>query len=134
MSFSFKVRGIRESFDKSDKELNSAINSIARVEALNTLQDIKEATPVDTGRARNSWILTKNKRNFTRTGQGQLSIGALGPVPDDKIETLYITNGVPYIDKLNAGSSSQAPARFIERQLLKTYTPDGVLFETLNDN
>ena len=49
----------------------------------------------------------------------------LGPVPSDKIENLYITNGTPYIQELNAGSSVQAPARFIETTLSKYFNIKG---------
>jgi hypothetical protein len=51
---------------------------------------LKEATPVDTGNARDHWNCS-NK---------------------------VIENEVDYIDVLNKGSSSQAPAYFIEKTLL----------------
>lgn len=54
------------------------------------VQQLKQATPVDTGRARDGWFAT-----------------------DDKL-----INNVPYIDALNHGHSDQAPSHFIEKTLL----------------
>ena len=53
---------------------------------------LKAQTPVDTGAARDAWIV------------------------DDKGD---ITNKMPYIGELNSGSSIQAPAHFIEATVLK---------------
>lgn len=55
------------------------------------VEDLREATPVDTGRARDGWRAT-----------------------EDSIE-----NDVEYIDDLNQGTSQQAPARFVEATLLR---------------
>jgi hypothetical protein len=54
------------------------------------INKLKEATPVDTGNARDHWEFKDGE----------------------------IINTVEYIDKLNQGSSSQAPAYFIEKTLL----------------
>ena len=56
------------------------------------LTNIKEATPVDTGRARNGWRLIANN----------------------------IINEVPYVDDLNNGTSTREPLFFIERAVLNT--------------
>lgn len=90
------------------------------------------ATPVDTGRARMGWNATINEPSNEVPApapaghKGQSQGGSeFYPMPKIKssflrgvikvTDTLYITNRVPYIGKLNAGSSSQAPARFVER-------------------
>lgn len=52
---------------------------------------LKEATPVRTGKARDGW----------------------------KREGMSIVNEVEYIDKLNQGSSTQAPAHFIEKTIIQ---------------
>jgi hypothetical protein len=61
-----------------------------QAEMHNLLQELKDATPVDTGHARESWKIEGNK----------------------------IVNDAEYIDDLNAGSSQQAPSHFIERTVL----------------
>jgi hypothetical protein len=51
---------------------------------------LKEATPIDTGAARDGWTCDQNS----------------------------IMNDVEYVDALNSGSSQQAPKHFIEKTLL----------------
>ena len=54
-------------------------------------------TPVDTGAARQGWQLD--------------------------LPSLEITNSVPYIGRLNQGSSTQAPAGFVENAVDKNFKP-----------
>ena len=90
------------------------------------------STPVDTGRARFGWYVTVNAPSSAVPAKapdgwkGRSSGGSeYYPVPNivsnmdvgtitinDKV---FITNNVPYIQKLNKGSSKQAAARFVER-------------------
>jgi len=58
-------------------------------------------------------------------GNGGPAVSLLGPIPDSKVEALYITNGTPYIEDLNAGTSLQAPPRFIEKTLSKYFRVSG---------
>ena len=60
--------------------------------------DLREATPVDTGRAKDGWKRTR-------------------PLSVDDVA--YITNKVPYIGVLNDGHSKQAPQYFVEQTLLR---------------
>lgn len=53
---------------------------------------LRERTPIDTGQARASWII----------------------VPGPAGALLVVSEGAPYIRYLNLGSSSQAPAGFVE--------------------
>ena len=84
------------------------------------------ATPVDTGRARWGWNCSFVQPNFTipmAAPEGQKNYYGLdanrasntfrADIISGK-ETLYISNAVPYIIKLNEGWSRQAPARFFE--------------------
>lgn len=61
---------------------------------------LKTVTPVDTGQARSSW---KNSITF-RNGE---------------LRDAEITSDVDYMERLNSGSSQQAPAFFIEQVLTK---------------
>jgi hypothetical protein len=82
-------------------KLKSLVDS-RRVAKLSELVDkLKEATPVDTGNARDNW----------------------------KTDGKVIYNEVDYIENLNAGSSRQAPAYFVERTLLaqKGIYPSGTI-------
>jgi hypothetical protein len=73
------------------------------------IDDLVQATPIDTGRARAGWVSRQDGRNT------------------------IISNDVPYIEDLNNGHSKQAPSYFIEKVLLShgkaigailTKTPD----------
>ena len=133
MAIKIKLQGVKEEFDKLDKETTQTINELARIQALDTVVKLKMATPIDTGRARNSWNLSATKNSFKDAKTGVATMSTLPPASDKKIETLYLTNGTPYIENLNQGSSRQAPARFIEGVILSSnYNIDGVLFETIN--
>ena len=65
------------------------------------LPALREATPVDTGEAREGWRYEDGK----------------------------IVNDVDHIDELNGGSSKQAPAHFIEQSLLshEGVRPSGII-------
>lgn len=65
------------------------------------VEALREATPVDTGHARDSWRTDGSK----------------------------IYNDADYIQHLNEGSSEQAPSHFIEKTLLaqKGVNPDGII-------
>jgi len=129
MAFSVGITGAKNEFLKFDKEVTEFVNIINRSEALKTLNDLKEVTPVDTGRARSSWLLTATPGQFANALIDNSAI--LPPPSKRKVDKLYITNGVDYIEDLNSGSSQQAGARFIETTVLKRYNVNGVLFETL---
>jgi hypothetical protein len=71
------------------------------------LHNLKLATPVDTGLARDSWLLEKGK------------------------ESNVLSNPVEYIEHLNNGSSKQAPAYFIESTVLERAKPVGTVVTIL---
>jgi len=127
---SIKLLGVSETLESNDKEFIKTINQLNALQAFETLNALKAATPVDTGRARNSWILTEKENEFSKGELGGSNL--LGAPSEDKVTPLFITNGTPYIESLNEGSSKQAPARFVEQTVLsKNYNIEGVLFETI---
>ena len=126
-----KLTGVDKAFDELDEEVVETVNALARLQAFEATGALKDATPVDTGRARNSWALVENRNQFLDAKSGSQT-PFIGPPSKDEIEVLYITNGTPYIEDLNQGSSKQAPARFVETTMLKYFSVDGVLFETIN--
>ncbi len=85
-----KAIGIQKAIDNLRTEFDKK-NKVHIVNAKrNLLTALQEATPVDTGNARDSWEIT------------------------DK----GIVNTAPYITSLNEGSSAQAPVHFIEKTVL----------------
>jgi hypothetical protein len=126
MAVSVKITGIDSTFKDLSQETNKLINNAQRIAAFQAIADLQFKTPVDQGRARSSWLLTKTNR---QTYDSQVSRGKplvyLGPVRTDVVESLYLTNGTPYIQDLNAGSSLQAPPRFIETTVSKYFRTKG---------
>jgi hypothetical protein len=88
-----------------EKDFKKAVDRQAKVKLLNAVVALKNATPVDTGNARDNW----------------------------KIESNKIINEVEYIEHLNAGSSLQAPAYFVEKTLLaqQGIRPSGTIVRSL---
>lgn len=91
------------------------------------------ATPVDTGRARSNWLVeldvaaigtippyvpgsglgvgeTENASRAMEQGAG-----VIAKYKADKNREIHITNNLPYIQRLNEGSSQQAPENFVEQ-------------------
>lgn len=104
---------------------------------LDVTANLIETTPVDTGWARANWVpaigvpfvrslsdVTPSSSDVSgansaqQAGQGQLLRYKL---PNGKI---FVTNNVPYITKLNDGSSPQAPSGFVQRAITKAVTSD----------
>lgn len=91
---------------------------IAAVAAID--QVVVLATPVDTGRARANWQVGLNapKRgalleNFDKGGSSTISRNRTAARGTRAGETVYISNNLPYINRLNEGYSAQAPANFV---------------------
>ena len=92
---------------------------------LNVTANLVEDTPVDTGWARANWVPQIGSPRSTTAGtrmaaeNGQINLGpqssGLSSVLRYKLgPNVHITNNVPYIESLNAGSSRQAPSAFIQ--------------------
>ena len=109
----------------------SKIESAMKMALVECLRQLTISTPVDTGRARWGWFVTVGSPSTEippeapKGWNGESSGGTAYFAPPDVASrtnitvsadsTSYITNNVPYIVKLNNGSSKQAPARFAER-------------------
>lgn len=99
-------------------------DTVRRV-ALAATQTLITSTPVDTGAARSNWQVglggpVDDVREPLATGAS-----ATGPAISAAQEEiagfvegeLYISNPLPYIGRLNEGSSSQAPEGFVEKAI-----------------
>lgn len=87
----------------------------------NTYREIVENTPVDTGHAVSNWILSKNKPFPDVVGSKtavnhRKSLDSLSEIQNYKVKdgSIFLTNNVNYVPILNAGSSTQAPAGFVQ--------------------
>ena len=93
---------------------------VTRATAVAASETVTLATPVDTGRARGNWQIglgTPVRRETDandRSGQETITRNSRRVAARVPGQTIFISNNVPYIVELNAGSSSQAPAGFVE--------------------
>ena len=97
------------------------------------LNDLLSVTPVDSGKAISNWQVTLDtppqealpayypgKQGSTQVICQTAALEAAQAVLKAKRpgQTLYISNVLPYIRRLNDGYSGQAPAGFVERSIL----------------
>lgn len=104
---------------------------IVRTAFLAIDQAVVLATPVDKGTARSNWLPgfdnpVSGQREAFVPGDGgstgganaQAAIDAAKELADgydgDQHKSLHLTNNLPYIARLNEGSSTQAPELFVE--------------------
>ena len=97
----FKVTTNKALEKELRKKLENAAESELQIVGQLALTELELVTPVDTGLAADSWDLS---------------------FEGNKLE---LTNKQDYVKYLNAGSSKQAPANFIEQVLLSYGTPKG---------
>jgi hypothetical protein len=121
--------------------LNRFVEQIIKKLVLDIVANLQAApseggTPVLTGWARANWVpnigsaldQTAGTRAQAEAGQlsGASAAGVAQVVTEYKLARgpVHITNNVPYILKLDAGSSKQAPAGFIRRGIIKAIRVD----------
>ena len=100
-------------------ELEEEVVNVARAVTFTFVRNVVYATPEDTGRAQGNWFVginrpirqTKpNRRAGQATSEGQQKIfNSKAKWPD-----YWVSNNLPYIERLNDGYSDQAPAKFVE--------------------
>lgn len=115
-------RGFAKKMRAWADDIPKQVNEVKKQVASEIILQVVPATPVLTGQARSNY--------HTAINEPDRSILAFGPFTKDGYrsiaqmrqviprvkpgEPLYITNNLPYIYKLNDGSSKQAPKNFIE--------------------
>jgi len=98
-------------------------DELTRRVALAVLSEVVVSTPVDTGRARGNWLvglggpdepgLDEQRANADRSGQRAIRRGSERIRDRRPGQQIFVSNNVPYIGRLNDGSSAQAPAGFV---------------------
>ena len=122
-------------------QIENSATRIVKATSSRALRSLVRNTPVDKGIARSNWRVgvgaptraviaayapgSKLGINESANASAAISAGlariqSVRGVSGRGLETaIYITNAVPYIGKLNSGSSTQAPAGFVETALLE---------------
>jgi hypothetical protein len=99
-----RIKGIESTISSVKQKVAQKLEAERRAKMEKLVSDLKAATPVDTGEARDGW----------------------------KIEGNSVVNRVDHIGVLNSGSSKQAPLHFVERTVLaqEGLIPNGVIVKT----
>jgi len=132
----------RSAATKINEAIQKFVARVIRKLTTDTVANLQRApskggTPVDTGWARANWIAsigtpvttTAGTRADAEAGKIDKSAAEQGLVnilayTSPKIGNVYISNNVPYIELLNAGTSKQAPPMFVEMAIQKAITQD----------
>ena len=90
---------------------------VVRGGVINLFNNIVKRTPVDTGRARGNWFtsISAPSRQVTESTSEAASYAGVSNYVStwDVSKPIYITNNLPYIMRLEYGSSKQAPAGWV---------------------
>ena len=112
--------------DKIKVQLSNATEKEAKRLVLGIHEELARTTPVDTGWARSNWLLSVGAPIEKTAGSKELIDLNAGGVGVGKIlgwkftqGPAYDTNNVPYIRKLNGGSSKQAAKNFVSLAIQK---------------
>jgi hypothetical protein len=107
--------------DKLAKRIESLIERACKALILEINKELRRSgtgTPVDTGHARASWIPAVGAPSLVEPvgTDTSLATACTAQVMAYKLAqgTLYLSNVAPYIRRLNAGHSQQAPIMFVE--------------------
>jgi hypothetical protein len=78
-------------------------------------------TPVDTGRARGNWQATLDSPATEETENESMSVALAGVAANlGKVNDVsFLANNLPYIEELEDGSSKQAPAGMVRRNMAR---------------
>jgi hypothetical protein len=100
-------------------EQRARVSLITRKVALEALRRVVQKSPVDTGRFRGNWNVAVGAPNTAATaaldpsGGQVLASGTAQIGSATGLAPIFVTNSLPYAQKLEEGSSQQAPAGIV---------------------
>lgn len=127
------LKDLAKRLRKRADDLPEAANRVAKQVAQTIVNDLAHVTPVDTSQAISNWQLGIDDRpdtpiepHYPGERGSTYSASASQTIEEAEAElktkqpgqTIYISNVLRYIGRLNEGSSAQAPAGFVERAVL----------------
>lgn len=113
--FAKRMRTIAANLEGNAEELIQKV-------ALAVDTNVVIATPVDTGRARGNWQASIGSPKRSKLGPRSASAtiaeaqAVIAGYKDG--DTIYLSNNLPYIRRLNDGWSAQAPKSFVQIAIL----------------
>ena len=110
------------------RQVETGASQALRATALVINQTVILATPVKFGHARANWqigidiAVTEEIDENDLSGAATISRNAATIRVSKPKRSIILSNNVPYIGRLNEGSSSQAPAQFVQLAILQAVT------------
>jgi hypothetical protein len=101
------------SFNDVTSRIQQRVNQQVRAVTIGVFSSVIRMTPVDTGRAKGNWQCTIGS---PANGQNQIAdseVAMIATVPNQAGSKVYLTNNLPYIQKLEYGHSTQAPSGMV---------------------
>lgn len=95
-------------------QVESDTAQLCRVIAFDAYNGVTGMSPVDTGRFRASWNFSEGQPDVTVSEGGSFSFTFPPNVPSKPFPVYYITNALPYAEKLENGHSGQAPFGMVQ--------------------
>lgn len=111
--------------------LEARAEAALRVLAFEVAHRMAELTPEDDGRAQAGWNIMQGSPQFLDPGEGSYPAGTSDVDPRFKAQSarltleggsVFITNGVPYIRKLEYGKASAGPKGIARTQYFMRFT------------
>lgn len=105
------------------KKAGRKAEMVVRASALSVGASLIQRTPVDTGRAKANWVPGIGAVNTKTTGEinAEAAVGVINQALQTwkPGQTIYITNSLPYIKRLEDGWSNQAPAGMVRLTIVE---------------
>ena len=111
----------RASFGKRINKTQSKLKNVMSRVIVAIDAKLVEVSPVDTGRFKANWVLGNGAIN-TATNQSTTPANNEGAIMSIKFngQTVYLSNSLPYAQRLDDGSSKQAPLGVISLALMQS--------------
>jgi hypothetical protein len=118
--------------EKIKQIFDRRVTDLMRMATIEFFRTITISTPVDTGRARAGWTPSINVPSSYVPPEGKYGMPAIPELGTVTVrDTIYITNNLPYIKRLNNGYSRQAPARFVESAAARVQNAISVIVKNI---
>lgn len=127
------LRTLAARMNRLANDLDVRSSNVAIAVAAAVVTDLIQNTPVDTSKALSNWVVSLGSKSgavlapfvpgSAGSSQGasqSQAVAAAVRILTTKTpgQSIWISNNLPYIRRLNDGYSKQAPAGFVERALL----------------
>ena len=123
MAFVTNLRQFTNEINKFNKRNNDEILRFFKLIAFDLFSKLTVRTPVDTGRARASWVLSVNRLPPDEPApeqQGRYVIQEPDLTEVTLKTIIFITNTTDYIEFLDQGTSDQAPRGIVDLAIAET--------------